>query len=293
MHTTHNGYSEYAMGHTMAVKDQFSAAASTSVLVVTLPTNDTPSSPSPPLTPDNRDKFDTESAELYDTHRIWGDRGNSRSGSRTDLYGVRETGVRHNTGRGRDGYMNMLHTKQRVFRPHVTLIHDDTHLASPNDGVGRDCPAMCGEMQWQCGGNQCNCIGVDQRCDKIAQCEDGSDEYDCELIEDMMSKLQRECERTGYHILCPRTYRCINKDWLCDGDDDCGDYSDESHCGEAINCTDYQFTCTNGFCIPKLWLCDGENDCRDYSDESHCNRTRYSCVNLTKNCLIFYVFSLN
>merc|ERR1719211_491780 len=28
---------------------------------------------------------------------------------------------------------------------------------------------------------------------------------------------------------------------------------------------------TNGGCIPKSWLCDGEMDCWDNSDEEHCN----------------------
>ncbi|KAL9884451.1 LDL receptor related protein 4 [Glossina fuscipes fuscipes] len=213
----------------------------------------------------------------------------ARSGSRTDLYGVRESGDRREMTRGREGYMNMLHTKQKVFRPHVSLVHDETRLASPNDGYRRDCPNICGEMQWQCA-TKCNCIHANERCDKEPQCEDGSDEYDCDVVGDMMSKLQRECEQTGMHVMCPKTYRCINKEWLCDGDDDCGDYSDETHCGERINCTEDQFECANGFCIPKQWLCDGENDCKDFSDEGHCNRT--SCSNEHFTCNDGYCVSI-
>ena len=32
-------------------------------------------------------------------------------------------------------------------------------------------------------------------------------------------------------------------------------------------CEDRQFACGNGRCIPNAWKCDGENDCGDNSDE--------------------------
>lgn len=199
----------------------------------------------------------------------------SRSGSRgTDIYVVRESGDRRDNTRGRGSIINMLHTKNKVFRPHISIVHDETRLATSNDGYSRDCTNVCGDIQWQCV-STCTCIQSGQRCDKIPQCHDGSDEYDCEAVDDNFAKLSKECEQTGLHTICPKTYRCINKDWLCDGDDDCGDYSDETQCGERAKCTDDQFECDNRFCVPKEWICDGENDCRDFSDESHCNHTRY------------------
>lgn len=33
------------------------------------------------------------------------------------------------------------------------------------------------------------------------------------------------------------------------------------------NCTDIEFRCKTGRCIPKRWMCDGEGDCPDDSDE--------------------------
>lgn len=49
-------------------------------------------------------------------------------------------------------------------------------------------------------------------------------------------------------------------------DDDCGDGSDEVGC--IRSCSNNQFQCTSGRCIPDHWACDGDNDCGDFSDEN-------------------------
>ncbi|XP_050308262.1 sortilin-related receptor-like [Anthonomus grandis grandis] len=75
---------------------------------------------------------------------------------------------------------------------------------------------------------------------------------------------------------CPPSFhvcgdgRCLPDYWRCDYDPDCADGSDELNCPKQ-NCTEGQFECENGRCISNTWRCDGENDCRDNSDERNCN----------------------
>lgn len=63
--------------------------------------------------------------------------------------------------------------------------------------------------------------------------------------------------------------KCISKFWVCDGDNDCEDKTDENT-ELCKTCLASQFECAvTRRCIPHSWVCDGTFDCGegDTSDE--------------------------
>uniref|UniRef100_F1KPK5 Basement membrane proteoglycan n=1 Tax=Ascaris suum TaxID=6253 RepID=F1KPK5_ASCSU len=65
---------------------------------------------------------------------------------------------------------------------------------------------------------------------------------------------------------------CVKADYVCDGEPDCRDRSDEQNCPSLRQCEPNEFKCNNGRCVQKMWLCDGDDDCGDNSDEQQCRQ---------------------
>ncbi|KAG7477685.1 hypothetical protein MATL_G00072180 [Megalops atlanticus] len=128
-----------------------------------------------------------------------------------------------------------------------------------------------------------DCILLEYLCDKRPDCLDMSDELDCDQVIIPTTTLAPTPTTTERKVpsppvpgpcrvdqaTCP-TGECIPRDYLCDGEKDCPDGSDELKCGTPSPCEPNEFKCQNGRCALKLWRCDGDNDCGDNSDESYC-----------------------
>ncbi|XP_072048711.1 LOW QUALITY PROTEIN: sortilin-related receptor-like [Amphiura filiformis] len=142
----------------------------------------------------------------------------------------------------------------------------------------------CGTNEFSCYNGRC--VYYWWKCDGVDDCGDNSDEWDCNdysYYTELPTNIPSSCE--SYQFEC-RNGHCVPEYWKCDGDNDCGDWSDEQQCATTPypyydwttespveECSTFKYPCGPGAsqaCIWRWWVCDGEDDCGNGADEENC-----------------------
>ncbi|XP_023030772.1 low-density lipoprotein receptor-related protein 1 [Drosophila willistoni] len=141
------------------------------------------------------------------------------------------------------------------------------------------CEHECGHGERYC--RPIGCYGEMHRCDGIFDCQDYSDEDNCNETKSDNHPLtgwKELGECAPFEFACSDPFECIPDFLRCDGIPHCYDKTDENNCtelhathfdmNETVICEHPDRLC--GFtnkCITVTQLCDGKNDCEDTTDE--------------------------
>ncbi|KFO60654.1 Low-density lipoprotein receptor-related protein 2, partial [Corvus brachyrhynchos] len=138
---------------------------------------------------------------------------------------------------------------------------------------GTDEPSTCGELHAAAGCCPSGVMGQPRNCLHACSCQVCSARVDIRSGDlYWLAFLHLSCSRT--HVLCRDGTGCVAQEYLCDGEKDCADGSDEDGCAQLCNtpgqpapCQSHEYPCGLGSCLNVSLVCNGRQDCADGSDE--------------------------